>query len=527
MDATALRTVLAAPRWTQEEGELVIRALEESGLSLRVFAREHGVPYQRLERWRGRIGNGGGGRREAARRSGTVPVEVALARSSSSSRPAAPRQSTVMATLPRYGYQPTHPLVDANVARVANALRESEQGRIGTIIDLFDDMLERDTHLASLANVRVQAIAGRTWTWQPADESDDAKEAARFVAAVVNTIPRFRSTVQDLADGVLKGLAVEEQEWGEIFLPDWGKVAAPVAHHWIHQGRFAFDEQMQLRKWDIGDAWPGIPLEQLGPNGRDQFVVHMPRTRSAYPTRLGVLRACVFTCLVKRFGLKWWTAGIERFGVPALYIVLPEGADHLRADAETFLRAMQQDWVGVLTGISKEAVEKVEGSGEFSGEAHKALSEYCDKQNSKGVLGQTMTSDDGASLAQANVHDRVREDILFADVMGMADTMREDIAEPILRYNHPEWLHVVPRPVADMRPRFREIQEWHYQHGLLDGDEVRESLGKPPRGRPAVPNPVPGGGARGRGGDEDGGRPQPEGRHAPGEDPEYESRSGK
>lgn len=56
-------------------------------------------------------------------------------------------------------------------------------------------------------------------------------------------------------------------------------------------------------------------------------------------------------------------------------------------------------------------------------ELFERLAEWLDKQISKAVLGQTMTTDDGSSQSQANVHNEVRMDILRADAKQLAATL--------------------------------------------------------------------------------------------------------
>jgi phage gp29-like protein len=61
------------------------------------------------------------------------------------------------------------------------------------------------------------------------------------------------------------------------------------------------------------------------------------------------------------------------------------------------------------------------------------------REISKGILGQTMTMDDGSSQSQAIVHSQVLEDIIEADTKVIQDWINEDLL-PILRY------HGIPIP---------------------------------------------------------------------------------
>ena len=58
--------------WTVEDGEAAVAAWQSSGLSMRAFSREYGVPAHRLSYWRNRLKD----RQPDGAKSAFVPVEV-------------------------------------------------------------------------------------------------------------------------------------------------------------------------------------------------------------------------------------------------------------------------------------------------------------------------------------------------------------------------------------------------------------------------------------------------------------------
>jgi phage gp29-like protein len=63
---------------------------------------------------------------------------------------------------------------------------------------------------------------------------------------------------------------------------------------------------------------------------------------------------------------------------------------------------------------------------------------YLDRQVSKAVLGQTLTTEmprEGGSRAAAQVHQAVRRDILSADARRLAATITQDLIRPIVDLN--------------------------------------------------------------------------------------------
>jgi phage gp29-like protein len=66
----------------------------------------------------------------------------------------------------------------------------------------------------------------------------------------------------------------------------------------------------------------------------------------------------------------------------------------------------------------------------------KEMAVWCDEQISKAVLGQTMTTDNGSSRSQADVHDRVRMDIARWDARQLENTLNEFLVRPFIIMNY-------------------------------------------------------------------------------------------
>jgi hypothetical protein len=87
------------------------------------------------------------------------------------------------------------------------------------------------------------------------------------------------------------------------------------------------------------------------------------------------------------------------------------------------------------------ALEIVEsGAKSASADLYQRLIEYLDRQVSKAVLGQTLTTDQGSSgsLAQASVHNEVRADLLRADARALVSTLARDLIAPLIALNMPD-----------------------------------------------------------------------------------------
>ncbi len=385
-------------------------------------------------------------------------------------RRVAPR-GTVMG-IPKLGVNSfLHPIQGNDVQNLVSTLIESEQGNMSRLMPLYDDMRERDPRLDAVCRTRVLALTGKDWTLRPPagmERDASALEAVERMTRALSLLPSITQLIAQLMDGALRGYSVVEMEWG---MRDG--VHVPVELYWRDPSRFAFDDQMVIHRSDTGDAWPGIPLSDFGP---DRFIIHSPSGgRACYVTRRGALRPCLWPSMTKRYGLRWWLVAAERFGQPAPILKVPDGDDNLFDDAADMLRGLNEDWQAVITEGME--LELLPGSGNFTGELHSKMVDLANTEMAVAILGQNLSTEvQGGSYAAAKVHDAVRLDYLAADASELADTLRRDLLEPIMRYNWPG-LPVPNWQFTLVQPETAEVQEWHVLGGVVSINETREALG--------------------------------------------------
>lgn len=377
--------------------------------------------------------------------------------------------------------------------RLAQILREAAIGNARAYLTLAEEMEERYLHYASQVQTRRLAIEGVTPTVEAPRGMD-----ARIVDAVHELVDeaQFLDMVGALTDGIAKGFAVAEPLWEYE-----RKLLRPVEFKPRDQRFFQFDRVTlsELRLATDGSL-DGVPIE------KPTFIVHMPRTKAGIPLRRGFARAATWAFMIQSFALKDWAAFAEIYGVP-----LRLGRYHPGASADdkrTLLRAVSaiaNDAAAIIPqGMDIEFIEAQGAKGEavFGG-----LLDYVDKQVSKLVVGQTMTADDGASMAQAVVHNKVRLDLQQADCRQMSNTINRDLIPWFVAMNfgpqdaYPRVTLPVPEPedikelteaVARLVPLGLKVgqKEMRERIGLADPEDEDELLGAP-AAAPAEPAVAP------------------------------------
>lgn len=309
--------------------------------------------------------------------------------------------------------------------RLASILRSAAEGDHNAYITLAEEMEERDPHYSSVLGTRKRAVSGL----DPMVESATDEQADIKIADAVREMtlrPQFGEMVDDLLDAIGKGFAVDEIMWDRSGREWW-----PERYEWRDQRFFRFDRVTgrQLRLLSDENTFEGEPLEQF------KFIAHVPRLKAGLPIRNGVARLVATAYMCKAFAITDWMAFAEIFGMPLR--VGRYGPNATKDDIQTLINAVANigsDAAAVLPDGMKIEFEK-NGTSSGGEKLFEGLATYLDKQVSKAVLGQTMTSDDGSSKSQAEVHDEVRGDIKLADIKQLQNTINAQLVKPFVDLN--------------------------------------------------------------------------------------------
>lgn len=311
--------------------------------------------------------------------------------------------------------------------RLARIMRDSGDpgADLTEYLTLAEEMEEREPQYRMALGQRKLAIRNIKPVVTPASEDSADQELATTARKLVDST-QFRNVMMHLADGIAKGFAVAEIVWS-MTGTEWrpSRILPRDARH------FQFDRitgrELRLR----ADGEPdGLPLTP------GKYLIHTPVLKSGVPIRQGLARTAMWIFMLKSFSLKDWMAFLEVYGMP--FRVGKYDAGATEADKRALLRAVANvaaDGGAIIpNGMLLEFIEtKASAGGE---NAFKGMATYLDEQFSKLIVGQTMTSDNGSSLAQAEVHDDIRLLILRADGDDLAATVQRDLIDPYVAFNH-------------------------------------------------------------------------------------------
>lgn len=307
---------------------------------------------------------------------------------------------------------------------MAEVLRQAARGYPDRFFVLAEEMEERDMHYGSVLGTRKRAITGIEPIVVAASESAQDEKIADAVRDMIQMPEFVDDYLTDLLDALGKGYSVVETIWDRQ-AREW----SPERFEWRDPRHFQIDQT------------DGRTIRLKDPSHRDgidlppfKFSVHRPKLKSGLPIRGGLARLAAWAFLFKSYTLKDWMAFLEVYGMPLRVGKFGRGASH--DDKRVLLQAVREISTDAAAIIPKDMeIEFIEVSGGTGNGLFSSKAEYLDKQISKGVLGQTMSTDDGSSLSQAEVHENVRHDIAKADARQTAVTANRDLIRPFVDLN--------------------------------------------------------------------------------------------
>lgn len=334
------------------------------------------------------------------------------------------RQDSSGLSFPAVDKYSTYPSNGLTPEKLAVILREADQGDVYRMMELYEEMEEKDAHLFSLLQTRKNAVIGLDFEILPFSDDPMDKETAQLVQEIIYSVDRLEDLFLDLLDAIGKGFAISHIDWRRI----GGRTYIEQISR-IHQKRISFDESDRMLVSTV-DHPMGIPLQ------KKQFIFHHYKARSGHPARAGVLRTVSWVYLFKNYALKDWVVFAESYGMPMR--VGTYGQNATPADIETLERAIMD--LGSAYGVAISENTKIDLKEAIKGgnaTVYETLLRFCNAEMSKAVLGQTLTSEVGSSgsYAASQTHAGVRQDILEADCKALAQTLLHYLIRPIVINN--------------------------------------------------------------------------------------------
>ena len=374
--------------------------------------------------------------------------------------------------------------------------------------ELAEEMEERDLHYRGVIQQRKLKAAGAPMDVIPASEDPADQDIAELVRSdLLHGRGAHNARVEQL-DAIAKGVSCQEVVW-EQHERRW----RPAAYERVDQRWLVWDDTDGTTPYLISDMGAGTVrdhAQMTGPGGQwgrlamaltpGKFLYHRHRSKSGLPARGGLSYSVCTMYLLKSVAARDWWAFSDVFGLPVR--VGKYGPNASDDDIQTLIDAVSMiasDAGCVIPdSMTVELVQAARSGSAGTDAFFEKMADWCDAQVSKGVVGQTMTVEDGSSLAQAQIHADIRADIVDDDVRQMCDTLSDTLVAWYCALNFAPrpggWPRIAPPPDEDaldvgevmsaVKGGLRVGQTWmRGRMGIPDpGDDEEVLSGLPPGG---------------------------------------------
>jgi len=265
---------------------------------------------------------------------------------------------------------------------------------------IYEDV-RRDDQVKSTMQQRRGAVIAREWSVEAGGTSAIDTKAAEALQENLEQIP-WDAICGKMHWGVFYGWSVGEIMWardGNLIRFDTIKVR--------RRARFAWHTDGTLRLLTVdkheGEVMPARKFWTFatGDDNDDD------------PYGLGLAHWLYWPVFFKKNDIKFWLVFLEKFGQPTALGKYPRSATPAEQDKllEAAIAVAAEAAVTIPEGMALELLEaKRSGTSDY-----KAKHDTMNAAIAKVVLSQTMTTDDGSSRAQAEVHADVRDDVVKED----------------------------------------------------------------------------------------------------------------
>lgn len=269
----------------------------------------------------------------------------------------------------------------------------------GKDVAVYKDLL-CDPHVFACVQSRRAGILSLEWEINRGVDNDKNSDV---IVDLFKKLDIYR-LMNDILDATLFGFQPIEILWGKV-----NNLVLPIELKAKPVDWFCFDEE-NILKFRTKTNYYGEDLPDK------KFLC--PQSNPSYENPYGerTLSRVFWPVTFKKGGLKFWVIFTEKYGMPHLIGKHPRGASKEETDSlADLLEDMVQDAVAVIPDDS--SVEIQEANKSSSADIFEKLIDKMNSEISKAILGQTLTTELGAtgSYAATESHMKVRKDIIDAD----------------------------------------------------------------------------------------------------------------
>ena len=331
----------------------------------------------------------------------------------------------------------TYPADAIDPQKVQAIFKQANNGYPRLQAELYEQLIESDSHLGSVALARIYEVSGKEPRIRAAGEAPVALSLAKFVKASIDNIDSFDRSIESLLWANAFGYSISEIVWESTSLrfPDEGGTTRtfdgviPKSIEWVHQKHVEFDAATDAPYLYIDGRISPPPAK---------FIYH-EASEPGFVCRRGYMRPCTLLLAAKRWSIRDWLNYAHLYGVPQLELLydgtIEEYNEH-RALYEKILRDFGQGIPAIHPESAKIQITNPPPGGRAN-DPQGALIGWANSEISKRVQGETLTTEMGGvgGYNTADIHADVKHAFIVSDARKLAATLRRQLITPLVELN--------------------------------------------------------------------------------------------
>lgn len=298
------------------------------------------------------------------------------------------------------------------------AIDEAQNGNTYNLFAIYRDLIASDNQLQSEFSKRKGAVTGDTISIQSWDKKNTSDVAAKDLCSGLLDSAPFSTACAWLLNSALYPVSVCEKVYARSYRSFTVKALIPVPYRLLDYRDGA------LKIYDTDSA--GNVLSTAHDADPSRYIIHRGHTLPIPDTWGGPMRSILFWVLLRTMGRQWWADMLERFGMPFLKGTYKDDPGK-RVLERAFRLAVRLGGIVISKGTE---VDIAQAASSDSSSSHSQFIELCNKEISKLVVGQTLSTNSeptGIGQGAAPLQGEVRDDIRKSDANLLSLTLRNQL----------------------------------------------------------------------------------------------------
>ncbi len=272
---------------------------------------------------------------------------------------------------------------------------------------------------------------------------------------------------------------IKDKEWFEKTI-EWAHRSAYHGHSLIWIKDFSKGEIKEVELVERGLVIPEFHLllkDWDATEGIDIRDVSDVLLYAQFYDNIGLLEKASVYCILKRHSWGSWDEFEELFGIPIRIAKIASQSDSVKKEVAGWLEEMGSAPYGVFPIGTEVDIKENSKSDAFQVFYRKI--EALDKELSKLVLHQTMTTENGSSKAQGAVHENTLQEVIYADEKKMLSFLNNKLVPAMrnLGYNIPQNAKIEVEKTADPNQQIAVDSVLMSNGYILKKDYIEQTYG--------------------------------------------------